>query len=188
MLRFCDNDVRDAMWTGPEAEAEAWAAWNRHAPGYNCYVFRLVALSQPPEASEVEAWDERETDLLAQLSGLDQEAIILRDLIKRAMLLIPEGKSKWWDDAKCALTLRVHPPKASPMQELQKLGQEFDANVEASALRVTGEMLKAALLEEGGDAYMRNEDTPSHFLIDGIVDLDAVANALAQPAPEQGEG
>lgn len=84
-----------------------------------------------------------------------------------------------------ALPLYAHPPKASPMQELQAMGQEFDAGVEASALRVTGEMLKAALLEEGGDAYMRNEDTPSHFLIDGIVDLDAVANALAQPAPGQ---
>lgn len=44
LLRFCDDDVRDMMWTGPEAEAEAWAAWNRHAPGYNCYLFRLARL------------------------------------------------------------------------------------------------------------------------------------------------
>lgn len=109
------------------------------------------------------------------------------------------------------------------MQELQAMGQEFDAVTEAifgeiygadcnafehpeswafaeriaaavsgatppkveASEGVTGEMLKAALLEEGGDAYMRNEGTPSHFLIDGIVDLDAVARSLAQPAPEQ---
>lgn len=46
LLRFCDNDVRDAIWTGPEAEAEAWAAWNRHAPGYNCYLFRLATMQE----------------------------------------------------------------------------------------------------------------------------------------------
>lgn len=58
--------------------------------------------------------------------------------------------------------------------------------VEASE-GVTGEMLKAAFLKDGGDAYMREGDPADCFLIDGIVDLDAVARSLAQPAPEQGE-
>lgn len=51
LVRFCDNDIRDLIFTGPDAEKEAWAAWNRHAPGYNIYVFRLAALSAPSPAS-----------------------------------------------------------------------------------------------------------------------------------------
>ena len=49
---------------------------------------------------------------------------------------------------------------------------------------LTGEMLKAAFLKDGGDAYMREGDHADCFLIDGIVDLDAVARSLAQPAPD----
>lgn len=49
LVRFCDNDVRDMIFTGPEAEQEAWAAWERHSPGYNMYVFRLAALSPDPQ-------------------------------------------------------------------------------------------------------------------------------------------
>ncbi|WP_447724665.1 hypothetical protein [Sphingomonas koreensis] len=45
LVRFCDNDIRDAIYTGPDAEREAWEAWNRHAPGYNMYVFRLARLA-----------------------------------------------------------------------------------------------------------------------------------------------
>lgn len=48
IVRFCDNDVRDMLFTGPDAEREAWAAWERHAPGYNLYVFRLASLSTHP--------------------------------------------------------------------------------------------------------------------------------------------
>lgn len=47
IVRFCDQDVRDMLFTGPEAEREAWEAWERHAPGYNMYVFRLARLNEP---------------------------------------------------------------------------------------------------------------------------------------------
>lgn len=50
IVRFCDNDVRDMLFTGPDAEREAWDAWNAHAPGYNMYVFRLAALNAPTGA------------------------------------------------------------------------------------------------------------------------------------------
>lgn len=46
IVRFCDNDVRDMLFTGPDAERDAWEAWERHAPGYNLYVFRLAALGE----------------------------------------------------------------------------------------------------------------------------------------------
>ena len=49
LLRFCDNDVRDVYWHGEEAETDAWAAWNWHAPGYNCYLFRLASLRPKPD-------------------------------------------------------------------------------------------------------------------------------------------
>lgn len=45
LLRFCDKDRREAIWTGPDAEREAWAAWEQYAPTYNCYVFRLARLA-----------------------------------------------------------------------------------------------------------------------------------------------
>lgn len=48
LVRFCDNDIRDALYTGPDAEREARAAWERHAPGYNMYLFRLARLATPP--------------------------------------------------------------------------------------------------------------------------------------------
>lgn len=47
IVRFSDNDVRDMLFTGGDAERDAWAAWERHAPGYNMYVFRLARLSTP---------------------------------------------------------------------------------------------------------------------------------------------
>lgn len=43
--------------------------------------------------------------MAAELSGLDQLNIMLVDLIRRAMRLIPEGKSLWWDEAKAAIDL-----------------------------------------------------------------------------------
>lgn len=49
LLRFCDTDMREAIFTGPDAEAEAWGAWNKYAPAWNCYVFRLAALTAPVE-------------------------------------------------------------------------------------------------------------------------------------------
>lgn len=48
IVRFCDQGVRDALYTGPDAEREAREAWERHAPGYNMYLFRLVRLATPP--------------------------------------------------------------------------------------------------------------------------------------------
>lgn len=55
LLRFCDKERGDCIWTGEDAEAEAWAAWNQWAPSYNCYLFRLARLS-PPSAGEPVAW------------------------------------------------------------------------------------------------------------------------------------
>lgn len=54
LLRFCDTERREAIWTGPDAEAEAWKAWEQYAPTYNCYVFRLARLSTPPSAPDSE--------------------------------------------------------------------------------------------------------------------------------------
>jgi hypothetical protein len=44
IVRFCDKDLREAIFTGPDAEREAWKAWNQYAPTYNVYVFRLAPL------------------------------------------------------------------------------------------------------------------------------------------------
>lgn len=51
LVRFCDRDCGDAIFTGPDAEAEAWAYWERYAPSFNIYVFRLAALSDTPTPS-----------------------------------------------------------------------------------------------------------------------------------------
>ena len=45
LVRFCDKDCGEAIFTGPDAASEAWEHWNRYAPSYNIYVFRLAALS-----------------------------------------------------------------------------------------------------------------------------------------------
>lgn len=47
LIRFDDNDIHDLVFIGDDAEKEAWQAWNRHSPGYNCRVFRLAELSSP---------------------------------------------------------------------------------------------------------------------------------------------
>ena len=65
LLRFCDNDVRDLIWTGEDAEQEAWAAWNLHAPGYNCYLFRLAALRSTPQAKSLDPPAQDEVEVLA---------------------------------------------------------------------------------------------------------------------------
>lgn len=56
-------------------------------------------------SDDAEASDARETALMAELSGLDQMNIMLADLVRRAMRLIPEGKSLWWDEASAAIAL-----------------------------------------------------------------------------------
>lgn len=52
LVRFCDRDCGDAIFTGPDAEREAWEHWNRYAPAFNIYVFRLAALTPPPPDAE----------------------------------------------------------------------------------------------------------------------------------------
>ena len=49
LLRFCDADQRDCIWTGEDAEREAWAAWDKWAPAWNIYLFRLARLTRRPE-------------------------------------------------------------------------------------------------------------------------------------------
>lgn len=51
ILRFCDQDMREAVFTGPDAEKEAWEHWERYAPAWNCFLFRLVRL-RPSAAGE----------------------------------------------------------------------------------------------------------------------------------------
>jgi hypothetical protein len=51
IVRFCDKDCGDQIWTGPDAAAEAWASWERYAPSYNIYVFQLARLSPKSPAS-----------------------------------------------------------------------------------------------------------------------------------------
>lgn len=48
LIRFCDKDCREAIFTGPDAEREAWEHWNRYAPAFNIYAFRLAKLRQSP--------------------------------------------------------------------------------------------------------------------------------------------
>ena len=38
-LRFEDPDMREMVWTGPDAEKEALAAYNQYAPAWNVYLF-----------------------------------------------------------------------------------------------------------------------------------------------------
>lgn len=131
----------------------------------------LAALSQPPEASDVafsqSPPEKAQNGPVAIEEVSEGEAVAMvrvthkgygMSLAKHIAYDLPGG-DHW---------LYAHPPKP-----------------EASALRITGEMLKAVLLAERGDAFMRDIDTADCFLIDGIVDLDAVAAALTK---ECGEG
>lgn len=111
-------------------QAEAIAAWNRRArPTQSSAVDALRALDEldgsdfeavrghartlraaltaqaHPPVGDGEEGSERETALMAELSGLDQVNITLVGLVRRAMKLIPEGKSLWWDEARAALDL-----------------------------------------------------------------------------------
>lgn len=46
ILRFEDNDRRDMIWTGPDAEAEAKAAYTTFVPTWNVYLFATVAAEE----------------------------------------------------------------------------------------------------------------------------------------------
>lgn len=82
LVRFCDNDIRDAIYTGPDAEREAWAAWNRHAPGYNMYVFRLARLATDTTPSR----DEEGSEAARLMHVIDRDryavAIVLNNIKK----------------------------------------------------------------------------------------------------------
>jgi hypothetical protein len=65
LVRFCDKDVREQIWTGPDAEAEAWRSWERFAPSYNIYVFRLARLTSAPVKGEAVA---REREACAKVA------------------------------------------------------------------------------------------------------------------------
>ncbi len=65
LVRFCDKDCGEATFTGADAAREAWEYWNRYAPSYNLYVFRLARLNDeaPPSAPMVD------NDLIGRLRG-----------------------------------------------------------------------------------------------------------------------
>lgn len=48
MLRFDDNDMRDMIWSGPEAEAEAKAAYAFFVQSWNVYLFTTIAAAEIP--------------------------------------------------------------------------------------------------------------------------------------------
>lgn len=64
-----------------------------------------MPMTLPHRIEAAEGADRREIALMAELSGLDQMNIVLAGLVRRAMRLIPEGKSLWWDEADAALRL-----------------------------------------------------------------------------------
>lgn len=47
-LFFHDRDCGEMIFRGPEAEKEAWAAWDRFAPSYNVNLFRQVRMKDRP--------------------------------------------------------------------------------------------------------------------------------------------
>jgi hypothetical protein len=47
LLRFHDRDCREAIFTGEDAEKQAWSAWNRYSPSFNINLFRLAQLPKP---------------------------------------------------------------------------------------------------------------------------------------------
>lgn len=51
-LFFHDRDCGEMLFRGPEAEAEAWAAWDRYAPHYNVNLFRQVKMKERPPLSQ----------------------------------------------------------------------------------------------------------------------------------------
>lgn len=50
-LRFEDPDMCEMVWTGPDAEAEALAAYNRYAPAWNVYLFSGHPRTHPTPAT-----------------------------------------------------------------------------------------------------------------------------------------
>lgn len=47
-LFFHDRDCGEMLFRGPDAEKEAWAAWDRFAPSYNVNLFRQVRMKERP--------------------------------------------------------------------------------------------------------------------------------------------
>lgn len=55
ILRFADQDRREMVWTDEYAEQDARAAWAKHSPTWNCYLFATVSAAPPPPEVGVEA-------------------------------------------------------------------------------------------------------------------------------------
>jgi hypothetical protein len=47
-LRFADSDMGEQVFNGENAEAEAWAAWDKYAPAWNCYLIAVLAQHDRP--------------------------------------------------------------------------------------------------------------------------------------------
>lgn len=45
-LFFHDRDCGEQVFMGPDAEKEAWEAWDRYAPSYNVNLFRQVRMRE----------------------------------------------------------------------------------------------------------------------------------------------
>lgn len=54
ILRFSDPDMREQVFLGEGAEADAWAAWDRFGPAWNVYLFGIMPQAQRPASQDLE--------------------------------------------------------------------------------------------------------------------------------------
>jgi hypothetical protein len=66
MLRFADPDMRTMYWSGPDAEADAWEAWDRFAPAWSCTLLATLAQSDRPPCVSLSEQDRSTTGSTTQ--------------------------------------------------------------------------------------------------------------------------
>ena len=52
LVRFCDKDCGEAVFTGPDAERQAWDYWNRYAPSYTRPLRPALSSPKNPQGHE----------------------------------------------------------------------------------------------------------------------------------------
>jgi hypothetical protein len=97
LVRFCDKDCGEAIFTGLNAEAEARAYWNRYAPSYNIYVFRLARLAAEAQHRERAEMLDREADVA------DHEIALLRERAEKAEREPDEARERSREFAEVAM-------------------------------------------------------------------------------------